>query len=1035
MVFTSPQWVPNLPFDPPDSVPICDFMLKEQYGRRALNDSRLPFTCGLTGVEYSAHEVKDRVYKLAKALSKYLEWNPNQGTEWDKVAGIFSVNTIHRLSGLSSPANAAYSKAELQYQLQSSGSKALFTCLPLLPIALEAASNCNIPRSKVFLLQVPKEVSGSQNPPEDIKTVEQLIQEGASLPDLEDLRWEKGQGARQTAFLCYSSGTSGLPMSTYESPFREPLKQTGAQYGGTEVALGLLPQSHIYSLVVICHSTTYRGDQVINLPKFELQSYLEAIQRFKINTLYLVPPIIITMVKNKSKCDQYNLESVQGIFTGAAPLGEETAAEFQEQYPTWQIRQGYGLTETSTVCCATAPNDIWLGSSGSFLPMIEARILSVEGTEITGYDQPGELVIKSPSVVLGYLNNDEANKETFQEGWMRTGDVAVIKKSPKGNEHCFIVDRIKELIKVKVQVISPDFPSGVVLNSPVVYYWEKKGQLLTIIQGMQVAPAELEAHLLSYPAVADCAVISVPDEAAGELPKAYIVKSASVGLEENDGMLVRRIKKHVENHKAKHKWLRGGVAFVPQIPKSPSGKILRRLLKEKDKEARRQQGPKLQLHIYLYAGLSLVASPIVFLPPNPTDRMETPSDNHHDGLSDDDALLDPSEAAEIVADDPDNPMHSDDEDDGQNDAQEEIQLQNDSIAYFDLHSDSIFCIASHPIDATIIATGGGDDTTYVFSIHTPSPLLPPSYETNPTTTRSAVQTIANIQGHTDSVNALMYTSGRGNYLVTGGLDGRVRVHCASTVTQVYSLLASVQEVQEVNFLVPCPHPSYPDTFALGANDGSVWIYAIEPQGQETNLQVLQAYYLHTESCTAGAWTPDGRLLTTISEDGSFNLWDPFGEAAAAGITGSSSGQAVVGLTAADQRFAVEDGLFSVAVSPTGAFAAVGGAHGMIRIVGLPRLNNTSSSSTQSATKSLKGRGANNKSSDWGKQTSTSTDAGGSQSGQILSSLQIQSDSIETLAFSPYHSLLAAGSVDGSIAIFDSAHRFAVRRHIKEAHDG
>ncbi|KAL8767820.1 MAG: hypothetical protein Q9209_005814 [Squamulea sp. 1 TL-2023] len=415
--------------------------------------------------------------------------------------------------------------------------------------------------------------------------------------------------------------------------------------------------------------------------------------------------------------------------------------------------------------------------------------------------------------------------------------------------------------------------------------------------------------------------------------------------------------------------------------------------------------------------------------------MENPSHNDQDALSDEEALLDPSEAAEIIADDPDHPMNIDEEDDGQDGAQEEIQLQNDSIAYFDLHSDSIFCIASHPRDSTIIATGGGDDTTYVFSVHTPSPLLPPSYETNPSTTRSAVQTMAKLEGHTDSVNAITYTLGRGNYLVTGGLDGRVRVHCASTVTQVYTFLASAQEVKEVNFLITCPHPSYPDTFALGANDGSVWIYSIETQDQETHLQVLQAYYLHTECCTAGAWTPDGKLLTTISEDGSFYVWDPFGEAAAAGITSSSSGQAVVGFTAADQRFAVEDGLFSVAVSPTGAFAAVGGAHGMIRIVGLPRLNNSSSSSSiQSATKSTKGQGAKNKSSG-GKQTSTSADAGGSQSGQILASLQIQSDSIETLSFSPHHSLLAAGSVDGSIAIFDTAHRFAVRRHIKEAHDG
>ncbi|KAL8996791.1 MAG: hypothetical protein Q9169_003760 [Polycauliona sp. 2 TL-2023] len=585
MVFTSPQWVPKLPFDPPDSVPISDFILNEQYGRQSLLDSRPPFTCGLTGLEYSAQEVKNRVSKLARALSKELGWNPNQGTEWDKVAGVFSVNTIdtltlswaiHRLSGISSPANAVYSASELEYQLRSSRSKALFTCLPLLPTALEAASKCNIPRNKVFLLQVPKDIAGSQDPPKDIKTVDQLIQEGADLPHLEDLRWEKGQGARQTAFLCYSSGTSGLPkgvkishrnvigntlqISTYESPARERLKQGGGRYAGTGVGLGLLPQSHIYSLVVICHATIYRGDQIINLPKFELHSYLNAIQRFKISTLYLVPPIIIAMAKNKSICDKYNLQSVRGLFTGAAPLGEETAEELQGHYPTWEIRQGYGLTETATVCCMTAPDDIWLGSSGSLLPMVEARIMSVEGVEITSYDDPGELVIKSPSVVLGYLNNDEADRETFEDGWMRTGDVAVIKKSPKGNEHCFIVDRIKELIKVK---------------------------------GMQVAPAELEAHLLTHPAVADCAVISVPDDAAGELPKAFVVKSTSVGLEENDRMLMRRIQKHVENHKARHKWLKGGVAFVPEIPKSPSGKILRRLLKDKEKEARRKQGPKL----------------------------------------------------------------------------------------------------------------------------------------------------------------------------------------------------------------------------------------------------------------------------------------------------------------------------------------------------------------------------------------------------------------------------------------------------------
>lgn len=175
-------------------------------------------------------------------------------------------------------------------------------------------------------------------------------------------------------------------------------------------------------------------------------------------------------------------------------------------------------------------------------------------------------MVQSPSVVLGYLNNDKANLETFLDDtdgkgrWMRTGDEAVIRKSPAGNEHVVIVDRIKELIKVK---------------------------------GLQVAPAELEAHLLSHPAVADCAVIPIPDDAAGEVPKAFVVKSPSVGLEENDRMVMRDIQKHVEEHKARHKWLKGGVEFIDIIPKSPSGKILRRLLRDKEKEARRAKGAKL----------------------------------------------------------------------------------------------------------------------------------------------------------------------------------------------------------------------------------------------------------------------------------------------------------------------------------------------------------------------------------------------------------------------------------------------------------
>jgi long-subunit acyl-CoA synthetase (AMP-forming) len=156
------------------------------------------------------------------------------------------------------------------------------------------------------------------------------------------------------------------------------------------------------------------------------------------------------MTKNQDTLAKYDLSSVSSIFTGAAPLGKETAEDLQRIFPTWAIRQGYGLTETCTVVCSTSPDDIWFGSSGSIYPGIECRIVTPEGKEVTEYDQPGELLVKSPAVVLGYLNNDKANAETFQDGYMYTGDEAVVRKSPKGHEHIFIVDRIKELIKVKV---------------------------------------------------------------------------------------------------------------------------------------------------------------------------------------------------------------------------------------------------------------------------------------------------------------------------------------------------------------------------------------------------------------------------------------------------------------------------------------------------------------------------------------------------------------------------------------------------------
>ena len=361
-----------------------------------------------------------------------------------------------------------------------------------------------------------------------------------------------------------------------------------------------------------------------------------------------------------------------------------------------------------------------------------------------------------------------------------------------------------------------------------------------------------------------------------------------------------------------------------------------------------------------------------------------------------DEMLDADEAAEeIDGEDGDHPM-SDDEDDVE--IQQEILFQNDSAAHFDAHTDSIFCIAQHPTLSNIIATGGGDDVAYVFdSTIADGPVLPLSYESEPQARgeRKSLVALQKLEGHTDSVNAITFTYPQGQYLLTAGLDGKLRAWMCNKTATKFINIAEAAEVQEINWLIPCPNPEYPNTVALGANDGSVWVYTVDAKDKQSPMTAVQVYYLHTESCTAGAWSPDGKLLGTVGEEGSFHVWDVFG-----------TGAAVVSLTADDQRFAVEGGLYSVAM--TQSIGAVGGAGGNIKIVGLPQM---------------------------GEQDAKGKKGEATSAGQILAGLQAQTDGVETLSFAePPLNLLAAGSVDGSIALFDTAHRYAVRRHIKEAHE-
>ncbi|KAF6826410.1 WD domain-containing protein [Colletotrichum plurivorum] len=399
-------------------------------------------------------------------------------------------------------------------------------------------------------------------------------------------------------------------------------------------------------------------------------------------------------------------------------------------------------------------------------------------------------------------------------------------------------------------------------------------------------------------------------------------------------------------------------------------------------------------------------------------------------------MLNPDEVGEeVTLDEEDVAMDSDD--DGDN---EEITLHNDSVAYFDAHKDSVFAIAQHPVHPTIVATGGSegdaDDAPgkgYLLSTAAAAsrPVLPASYSGSEPQQVPALDSIYPIDGHTDSINALSFTLPKGDFLVSGGMDGKLRVHAvrvnspsAEAASVQIKFIAEAQEVPEINWIAACPSPKYPNTIALGASDNSVWVYTIDIAaggGNPANcLQLVQTYWLHQAPCTAGAWSPDGNLLCTVAEDSSLYVWDVWGEAAAKGLV-ESNGQTTVSMTADDQRFAVEGGLYSVAVEPKGAFVAVGGAAGAIRIVSLPRL----------ASSAQPGKGGKSK-------TASDVAAGG----QILASLQTSTDGIETLAFGVAEgapggqssTLLAAGSVDGTVTVFDAGRRFAVRRNLPGAHE-
>ncbi|MCT9141519.1 4-coumarate--CoA ligase family protein [Streptomyces violarus] len=352
--------------------------------------------------------------------------------------------------------------------------------------------------------------------------------------------------AEDVAALPYSSGTTGTPkgvLLTHRQIATNLAQLDGAIPAGPgDRILAVLPFFHIYGLTALMNAPLRKGATVVVLPRFDLEQFLAAIQNHRITGLYVAPPIVLALAKHPAVA-QYDLSSLKYILSAAAPLDARLAAACSERLGLPPVGQAYGMTELSPgthVVPLDAMRDAPPGTVGKLIAGTEMRIVSLDDP---GKDLPagesGEILIRGPQVMKGYLGRPVATAAMIDtDGWLHTGDVGHV----DDEGWLFVVDRVKELIKYK---------------------------------GFQVAPAELEALLLTHPGIADAAVIGTYNDDGNEVPHAYVVRQpAATGLSEAEIMMF------VAERVAPYKRIRH-VTFIDGVPRAASGKILRRQLRER----------------------------------------------------------------------------------------------------------------------------------------------------------------------------------------------------------------------------------------------------------------------------------------------------------------------------------------------------------------------------------------------------------------------------------------------------------------------
>jgi len=504
-------------------IPLTPFVLQ----RAAALGNKPALIEGPSGRVITYAQLADAIRHVAASLAR-------RGFKKGDVFGILSPNipefaiafyAVASLGGIVTPINPLYVDHEIAHQLRDAGARFLVTVPEFLEKANEAASEANIEELFVF-----GESAKSATSFDSLLEGDPGFAEVAIDPR-EDL-----------VVLPYSSGTTGLAkgvMLTHHNLVANIRQMEGLNFiFENDTLICVLPLFHIYGLGVVLNMGLYAGATIVTMPRFDLEGFLQAAQDYEISLAHLVPPILLGLSKSPVVAN-YKLPKLKTIFSGAAPLGEDLTRACMERIGC-DVRQGYGMTETSPVT-HSSPSDsalIKFGSVGVCAPNTESKIVSLQTGEALGRNVNGEVCVRGPQVMRGYLNQPEATAQTIDaDGWLHTGDIGYA----DNQGHFFIVDRAKELIKYK---------------------------------GLQVPPAELEAVLLTHRCVLDAAVIPCADEEAGEVPKAFIVLRQEATAEEILNFVAERV--------APHKKIRY-VEFIEKIPKSPSGKILRRVLVERER--------------------------------------------------------------------------------------------------------------------------------------------------------------------------------------------------------------------------------------------------------------------------------------------------------------------------------------------------------------------------------------------------------------------------------------------------------------------